>query len=245
MVRDRVDVGGRIDSGDVRDVVTLRLSPPDERILIGEEVTSAIPVEGVVWAIERDFRCVPVWVHRSVRIVRVEADPAPSVVRLVCRDASLEQDRLGAAVVAHRENDEALVAVGSGELREIDAGDPCRGDVERGGLRPVIARHHPGDGIWSRNRLMHPREGSERLHEAGADSLVPAGAEDVDREARCGGSDVEVDRVAVVDARLRGETRNGVLLGNRCEIIPAGRAGEAVLGLDRILRGRARNSREG
>ena len=165
VVRQRIDVRVGVDVGRVRDVVPLRLHPPDHRVLEVEVLACAVRVLRVEGPVERHLRRRRVVVAGPAPVV-VEAQPAPLVVRLVRRDARLEVDRLRATVVPDDEEDVARAPVRSGEAREVDAGHPVRRDVERRRLRPVLARHHAGGGVRRRNRLVDTGEASRAARRA-------------------------------------------------------------------------------
>ena len=123
----------------------------------------------------------------------------PAVVGLPRVVAALV-DEVGAAIIAHDEDDVALQAFErGGEFADIDAAHPVGGDFDfRARLPRAVANTLGPD--W-RIGLHFSLERTESLHEASAIAAVVAEAEDIEGEARCGiGADVKRNRLARADA---------------------------------------------
>ena len=242
MIDQRIDVSVRIHTSDIGHVVALRFEPVYKPIFIKEVMTCAVAIARVERTIKRNLDGMPTGKHRFVGIIIIEAGAAIGVVCLVSCDAGLEDDVLGASIVAHDKKDEAGVAVVGGQFGQVDAGNPAGGDLQGGGLGPVGAGNHAGHWVGLRNRLVDAGETAQRGDQAGANALVIASAEDIDGEAGSGGGYVEVDGIAMVDADLGAEAGDEIFLKRRAKIIPARGARIVVLDLNGIETGRCSGS---
>src|SRR5258708_26480081 len=83
VVGEGIDVGMGVDIGDVRQVVTLRLSPTDVRILVTEIMASAIAIVRVEGTVKRYLRRVRILINAFVCGVIVHTHPTPFIVGLI------------------------------------------------------------------------------------------------------------------------------------------------------------------
>ena len=75
------------------------------------------------------------------------------VVRMVCGDALLIEQRSYAVVVAHHEDDVALVVLDVGEQRKVDAAGPGGGHGQ-GIARSPVAGNQPSSAVNGTGRLL-------------------------------------------------------------------------------------------
>ena len=166
----------------------------------------------------------------------VEAVAAVLVVRLPRRVGRLEEQVGMSAVVADDEDHVTCAArVVADQLRDVDAGDCVRRDVPLRRHGPVAAVDEPGRGSGETGglRLRELRRRSDGRDEARSASAVVAQAVDVQVVGLSVGLDLELDRVALVDADVRGEALDARIAGTDDVPLAGGVARLEVLAVDR------------
>ncbi len=226
-----------VDAAEVRDIVAVLLEEPHCGVLAAEvEVATAVVAAGHHGAVVADL-------VRSPGVgALVEVGAAVGVVRLPGRIRGLEKHSGVARVIAHDEGDLAVVAVvGARELCDVDAGYRIGRHSPGSGDAPVSAVVQLGRRVGDAGRLALGKRG-RRCHVrdlACAESLVVAGAEDLDRVRPRVRVDLETDRSADVHADVGGEALD-VAVSSSLDV-PHGRVrpGKRVLAHDRIRGGSA------
>ena len=198
---------------DVRDVVTLGFEPIGEGEFPQEPFTRTGAQRRVedlailaVRTIEADLHvAAPPPLMLAVVIKGELAGPAvvglPGVIRTL-------KNEVGAAVIAHNEDDVALQTFAfRRELAKIDAAGPVRRNLQRGARLPLAIAHALGADGWV--GLHCARERPERREVTSSGPAVEAHAIHVDGErGRRIGADEELDAIARSRAGVRTVTFN-------------------------------------
>ncbi len=198
MVEQRRGRGVRIDVGGISGVEPLAFEESHHVDLPAQELACTLAVEvalGVlVGAVEGDLG----GRLQSDAVGVVEVVAAPVVVGGIGGDAGLHQDGRGARVVAHDEDDVALLAAGApGQLGEVDAARPVGGIGAVGNGKDVrigpVALDQARSGVGHRARRLRRAAPRNRTgDQATPRAAVPADPVDVDRIGRIRGLSLDV-----------------------------------------------------
>jgi len=183
-----------IDVGRIHDVVTFLLQISEHVEFPLQQIARALTV--IIGTIVRDL-----YRRNTIRaVVGIERFTTPRVVGLIGRDRALEHQVRGAAVVAHYENDIALLAgLAADQLDHVHSAHPVRRHCEDIRTAPVAFGHAIGR-IGRGNRLRNSSECHGLGHLPPTEPAIVAEAVDGQGVLRIDGVDEEADLAPRIDA---------------------------------------------